>query len=78
MKTIEERAEEYADKTDLRESCHYVIKMAHIAGATEQKAIDIHKAIKAHCKVCMAYNACTERGSFVCPQTERIKKTMEE
>ena len=48
MKTIEERAKEYAPDPFLAA----LERKAYIAGATEQKAIDIEKAKTAFSKAC--------------------------
>ena len=45
MKTIEERANEYANKEWTFE-IHYIANESYIAGAKEQKVIDIDKACK--------------------------------
>ena len=59
IKTIEERAEEYGSKKgDISLSAVYnealanIYKEGYIAGATEQKAIDIEKAKTAFGKAC--------------------------
>lgn len=59
MKTIEERAREYGSKKgDISLSAVYnealanIYKEGYIAGATEQKAIDIEKAKTAFGKAC--------------------------
>ena len=59
MKTIEERAKEYGSKKgDISLSAVYnealanIYKEGYIAGATEQKAIDIEKAKTAFGKAC--------------------------
>ena len=54
MKTIEERAREYAEKEDLlqyTDEFKYCQK-DYIAGAKEQKAIDIEKAKTAFSRAC--------------------------
>ena len=43
MKTIEERATEYANK-EWTPEYHFIAEESYIAGATEQKVIDINKA----------------------------------
>lgn len=43
MKTIEERVTEYANK-EWTPEYHFIAEESYIAGATEQKAIDIEKA----------------------------------
>ena len=43
MKTIEERATEYANK-EWTFDVHFIANESYIAGANEQKAIDIDKA----------------------------------
>ena len=43
METIEERASEYANKEWLPEY-HFIAEESYIAGAKEQKVIDINKA----------------------------------
>ena len=43
MKTIEERAEKYVWK-EWTPECHYIAEESYIAGANEQKAIDIERA----------------------------------
>lgn len=80
MTEIEKRANEYIGHPfEVDESTPVTMaRLAYIKGATEQKKIDIEKAIKAHCSFCKAHNACVDRGEFYCPETEHIKKTMEE
>ena len=54
MKTIRERAEEYAENEDLvqgTDGFEYCLR-DYIKGATEQKAIDIEKAKTAFGKAC--------------------------
>lgn len=75
MATIEERAEE---RVGLQTHWGGTIVDSYIEGATDQKKIDIEKAIKAHCSFCEAHNACVDRGVFCCPETEHIKKALEE
>ena len=64
MKTIYERAKEYADKedlalaTDIFEYC----QNDYIAGATEQKAIDIDKACNIFCHLGCPH----KKGSYNC------------
>ena len=43
MKTIEERATEYANK-EWTPEYHFIAEESYIAGAKEQKVIDINKA----------------------------------
>ena len=43
MKTIEERVTEYANK-EWTPEYHFIAEESYIAGATEQKVIDINKA----------------------------------
>ena len=75
MKTIEERAKEYASKKgDISLSAIYnealasIYEEAYIAGATEQKAIDIDKV----CDWLKARNVLTEDS------LEGFRKAMEE
>lgn len=43
MKTVEERASEYANK-EWTPEYHFIAEESYIAGAKEQKVIDINKA----------------------------------
>lgn len=54
MKTIEERAEEYSlkDFDGYYTGREKAVEEGYIAGATEQKEIDIEKACKCFCKTC--------------------------
>ena len=51
MKTIEERATEYANK-EWTPEYHFIAEESYIAGATEQKTIDIEKAKNAFNNAC--------------------------
>ena len=87
MKTIEERAKEYApDPRDpdymLYSEAGYVVNRyrdAYIVGATEQKAIDIDKACNIFCHVgcphkADSYNCLKDR----CYALKAFKRMMEE
>ena len=50
-KTIEERASEYANK-EWTSEYHFIAEESYIAGAKEQKDIDIEKAKTAFVKSC--------------------------
>ena len=80
MKTLEERAKSTADWLYRRLPIPEVYNLPKMFAdmLTEQRESDIEKAIKAHCSFCEAHNACVDRGVFCCPETEHIKKTMEE
>lgn len=77
MKTIEERALEYAKKLDLNQDTDYFdfCKQDYIAGATEQRKIDIMR-VRYFLEREAAYN-----GSMTCIDNlliEELCKAMEE
>ena len=81
MKTIRERATEYAEKEDLvqgTDGYEYCLR-DYIKGATDQKAIDIEKACNIFCHVgCPhktdSYNCLKDR----CDAWETFKRMMKE
>lgn len=50
MKTIKERAEEYADECWTLDEANFACEDGYIKGATEQRAIDIDKACEIYRK----------------------------
>lgn len=79
MENIEERALKAFPPCDQESEVYRKKKrLGYIKGATEQRAIDIDRAIKVHCSFCEAHNACIDRGSTYCHETECIRKAMEE
>lgn len=78
MKTIEERADKagltYQFCKDKIEADHKIYAKGYIQGATEQKAIDIDKALDAHCEYCD--HTCPK--GMECYIRENIRKVMEE
>lgn len=80
MKTLEERAKSMADWFLRRIPIFKYFNLTKMFAdmLTEQRAIDIDKAIKAHCKLCKAHDVCVERGAFYCLETAYIKRIMEE
>ena len=81
MKTIEERAREYAESEDLvqcTDGFEYCLR-DYIKGATEQKAIDIEKACNIFCHTgCPhktdSYNCLNDK----CDAWKTFKRMMEE
>lgn len=61
MKTIEERAEEYAGENWLSDGACFACEDGYIKGATEQQAIDIDKALDAFCMT-----ECQRKGGMPC------------
>ena len=60
------------------DAIHAIVEEQVLKAIKKQKAIDINKAIMAHCECCMAYNACKSRDKFSCHEIGRIRKAMEE
>lgn len=85
MKTIEERAKEYASKkADISLSAVYnealasIYEEAYIAGAKEQKAIDIDKACNILCHYACPHKIdCNECLSTTCETLKIFRKVME-
>ncbi len=88
MKTIEERAYEFACKNDKPSSFFCDLEKGYKVGATEQKVIDddhlrkatkmlIDKACAAHCKLCDYYLCCPYEYD-VCWERSEIKRAMED
>lgn len=75
MKTIDERAMQYAYRDGEIVDAYY---NNYINIATEQRDIDIEKAIKAHCSLCTFKKCCEESKEHNCFEIEEIKKAMME
>lgn len=81
MVTIEERAKEYADNyvvgdyAMIVDLLHKVAEESYLNGATEQRQMDIDKALDAHCEYCD--HTCPHNG-MECYIRENIRKAMEE
>ena len=85
MKTIEERAKEYAtQKADISLSDIYnealanIYKEAYIAGATEQKSIDIDNACIILCRYACPYKIDSNKClNAKCDNWEMFRRMME-
>ena len=86
MKTIEERAKEYASKkADISLSAVYnealasIYEEAYIAGATEQKAIDIDNACIILCRYACPHKIDSNKcWNTECDTREIFRRMMEE
>ena len=79
METIKERAKEYSKKYYSKANDLFVSKVAYIAGAKEQKAIDIDKACNVFCHTGCPHK--TDSYSCLkdkCDTWKRFRRMMEE
>lgn len=90
MKTIDERANEFAKKNKIYGWCDYgaTLRYGYLSGAAEQKAIDddhfrevtkmlIDKACEAYCELCDYYTCCPFEFKG-CYERIEIRKAMGE
>lgn len=90
MKTIEERAIDYASHSYIEDGNinTYIDeseKQSYIQGATEQKALDIDKVCEWLCECCPAqldeendFSGCVGKENSGCPTLESLINAMEE
>ena len=80
MKTIEERAKEYASKkADNNEALASIYEEGYIAGATEQKEIDIDNACIILCRYACPHKIDSNKCfNTMCETWEIFRKMMEE